>query len=420
MAAPENSDGPSEGVKQFLLRLHKPAPVETSLGTLYARHLTVGDKETLSEQVDTRRDKEGADLKAFGRTLLMRLVCVDMDSDEKPGLSDEVYSRLTPQDLFALSEGVGKLCDVTLPADLDPVEALGSAVFDLLVEQGRRFAESAAQIQKTLDRSFGGMSAAVKAALSDNLFGLSAIREGLKASSAVEAVRKAQEERERVFGNFQRDLTGTTAVSAALRKVQGSQAELNAGLPKDLLFPGSQKLGRAEPTIFENLVQPPNFPKIEETPMGRAAIAGEKSALQLQEVSGLVGQMTEQLGRLHTLFLVDVIPQWVKNLEDGAKSTSTSIGLAKKAIYWSIGVTVLMTCWQLWVAREYKLENDRQQEISEALVRRQLEASQELNRQLTVDSRRLQEELSKLGQTVAAMQAATPPDVAQAKPAMRR
>lgn len=149
------------------------------------------------------------------------------------------------------------------------------------------------------------------------------------------------------------------------------------------------------------------MPRVDETPMGRAAIAGEKSALQLQEVAGLVGQMTEQLGTMHELFLFKVAPQWFQNLEDSSKKADTSIGLAKQAIYWSIAATIVMTLVQLCVAQYYRSEDAEQQQASKALIQQQLDASLDLNKQLAADSKRLQDELVKLSRSVAAMQAST-------------
>jgi hypothetical protein len=67
-----------------------------------------------------------------------------------------------------------------------------------------------------------------------------------------------------------------------------------------------------------------------------------------------------------------------------------------------------MTCWQLWIAREYKLDNDRQQLTSEALLRNQLQISQDLNAQLSGDFQRLQKEVIKLNQTMANIQQQSP------------
>lgn len=404
----EQGEGPTnDDAKAFVQKQRKRVPVETSQGTFFARHITIGDIKFFSEYFD-EKNKDSADLRALGERLLKLLVCTNHEADKVPALTDEVYNKLSAEDIKVLTEGVSKACNVALLSDGDPLKALGAAVFDQLAEQGKRMAQAAAKIKETLNSSFGSMSATLKAALGENLTGLSAIREALKMSSAVEAMREVQEKRDLLFSCAVKDPAGTFAASETLRKFQEDRDRFASSKPIDLLSEIDKGPPFVSPIASERLLRSPTLPRMEETPMGRAAIAAEESADQLQEVSGLVGQMVEQLGKLHTLFLTEVIPQWVRNLEDGAKATNTSIGLAKKAIYLSIGVTVLMTCWQLWVAREYKLENDKQQATSEALFRKQLEVSQELNTQLTADSKRLQEELSKLSQAVADLQQPLP------------
>lgn len=470
MADEDNAGKSNEGVKKLVLTLRARVPVDTSQGTYFARHMNIGDIKSFGEYFDGKQDKTSTDLRALGERLLKVLVCVDKEEDKVPALTDEVYSRLTADDFRALVEAVGQACEITLPSDGDPVEALGSAVFDMMVEQARRIADTSAEIKRTLDSSFGSISATVKAALGENMAGLSAIREGLKMSSAVEAVRKAQEDQARLFGGLGKELTGAsvaaeafrkaqedrermlgslapgltapssaaevlrkmqgehglagrvakdlagkTAASEVMRRLQEEQLRVVGGIPRSVLDELEKNSTKTQFNVPDHLHRLPPMPRVEETPMGRAAIAGEKSALQLQEVAGLVGQMTGQLGAMHELFLFKVVPQWVQNLEDSGKAAGTSIGLAKQAIYWSIFVTVAMTFLQLSVAQYYRAEDDEQQKASKALIQRQLDASLELNKQLAGDSKRLQDELAKLSLSAYAMQAPTASTAAKPK-----
>ena len=150
----------------------------------------------------------------------------------------------------------------------------------------------------------------------------------------------------------------------------------------------------------------PYLPPIAETPIGRAAIAGEESARQLKEVASMAAEMTDKIATLSEVMLTDVLPKWFANLQDGANTTNesllqakTSVNLARKAIIWSIVVTVAMTMWQILLAREYKLENDEQQNKSLELMSKQLKESQDLNKQLAEDSKKLNEQLSKMNQS---------------------
>lgn len=469
MQSEDNAEKSSEGVKKLVLTLHARVPVDTSQGTYFARHMNVGDIKSFGEYFDGQKDKRSTDLRALGERALKVLVCDDKEANKTPALTDNVYFRLTADDLRALAKAVSQACRVTLPSDDDPVGALGSAMFDMMVKHARKMAEASAEIKRTLDSNFGSISATVKAALGENMAGLSAIREGLKMSSAVEAVRKAQEDKARLLGSLSKDLTGASAATEILRKAQedcegmlgglapgltsassaaealrkareaqglaghamkdlagltaASEAMLRlqedplrviGGIPKSLLDEQNRNSTSTQFNVPDHLLRLPPMPRVEETPMGRAAIAGEKSALQLQEVAGLVGQMTEQLGAMHELFLVKVVPQWVENLKNNGQTASTSIGLAKQAIYWSIFVTVAMTVLQLGVAQYYRSEDDEQQKASKVLVQLQLDASLELNKQLAADSKRLQDELAKLSKSVSALQA--PKTSAAAKP----
>jgi hypothetical protein len=103
-----------------------------------------------------------------------------------------------------------------------------------------------------------------------------------------------------------------------------------------------------------------------------------------------MAKMGEQMAALQTVFLSEVLPEWFRNLEDGARATNTTLRQAESSLFWakwalvaSVVLSVLMTGWQVWLAREYKLENDKQQESSELLMRQQLAAVRELNVQLT-------------------------------------
>ena len=125
----------------------------------------------------------------------------------------------------------------------------------------------------------------------------------------------------------------------------------------------------------------------------------------------MVGQMASQMEKLQTMFLTEVLPEWHTNLEGSAKSASTALVQAERSLFWakwaliaSVVVTVLMTVWQVWIAHDYNLENDIQQNTSELLMRQQLAASQELNKQLAGESKLLREELVDFKQSVGTLQ----------------
>ena len=278
--------------------------------------------------------------------------------------------------------------------------------------------EDQARLFGGLGKELTGASVAAEAfrkAQEDRERMLGSLAQGLTAaSSAAEVLRRMQGE-QGLAGRIAKDLAGTTAASEAMRSLQEDQLRVVGGIARRALDELDMNPTSTQFNVQDHLHRLPPMPRVEETPMGRAAIAGEKSALQLQEVAGLVGQMTGQLGAMHELFLFKVVPQWVQNLEDSGKAAGTSIGLAKQAIYWSIFVTVAMTFLQLGVAKYYRAEDDNQQKASKGLVQRQLDASLELNKQLAADSKRLQDEVAKLSLSVLVVRAPTASTAAKPK-----
>jgi len=367
-------------IQKLAQRLLERVPASTTQGTFYARQMAIRDIRAFADYFDGKREKSSMDLRLLGELLLKSLVCTGAGPEMVPALSEEIYSKLTGDDICVLAGAVAKASSVGPLREGDCATALGTAMLEMMTEQSRMMAESAVEMKRMLDKNFGSLSATLKAALGQNLTGLSAITERLTMSPAVEAIRRIQEDRQSLADRL------ANSVVPGLQK--------NAALLRPLDF--EPHLARIE------------FPKVEDTPIGRAAIAGEESARQLQEVVGLIGQMSEQLGRLHALFLTEVIPQWVKNIEDGSKATNTTLNQAERSLFWakwaicaSIVVTVLVTGWQLGVARDYKRDHDRQQNTSEDLLRAQFDESLRQDSRLAEDSKELRAALASLEATVA-------------------
>lgn len=451
MTDTQNPNVAGEGARTLGIKLRPREAISTSQGTFIVRHIALSDLQAFEPHLNTGREKTATDLTSLGKLALLTLVCVEGDSGKTPTLSEDVFLRLSEHDLKALAGGVVKVCALGQLPEGEALETLGSVLFDYCVDQEKRMAESLVKVKQTLERGFGSISETVRAALGDNLNGLSAIRESLKMSPAVEGIRKFQEERaahekamtaaigekfaslsnigaslklspmfeeirkfnenQTAYGKLPADvlshLKEGSAADKVYREIRESQQALADGLPKsfqpqvkrDSAMTGSPALEVHFPAI--------QFPKVEETPLGRAAVAGEESARQLREVAGLAGQMTETIGSISELVVTKVLPEWYQSLKDGTQATNTalrkadhSLRLAWWAIVASILVTAAMTGWQVYLAREYKLENDAQQANSEAILRQQLDAIRALNMQLAADSKRLREELISAMQSV--------------------
>lgn len=350
--------------KKLVLRRRKRVAAETTQGRLFARHIVTGDLPMFAKYVDEGNTTTSTDYEALGKLALLTLVCADDGEERVPALTEETFSLLTETDIVALVQAVAEACELASPSTIVTLAALGSGLFGYLSFIAKQMAESSAAIKRSIESSFSSVSQSLRSELQDKFSALSEIRGALGASSAVEAVRQAQERNSALFG------TASNPRFAPFESV----------LPP-----------------FDN-VRAPNYeafipPKFEDTPAGRTAArvasAGEESARQLCEVAGLMGKMAEQMAGLQTVFLSKVLPEWFRNLEDSASTTNTTLRQAESSLFWakwalvaSVVVSVLMTGWQVWLAREYKLENDKQQESTELLMRQQLKAIQELNMQL--------------------------------------
>ncbi|MDP3392017.1 MAG: hypothetical protein Q8Q40_02645 [Methylococcaceae bacterium] len=378
MAENQDSGRINKSFKILNIKLKEKEPVLTSQGTFYVRYMTVSDLKAFNSYLDKNKDKTNTDLKVLGESALKTFVCTDGGPENTPALSEEIYSKLTIKDIQDLAAGLVQICDLGPLPEGDALLGLGAVLFDSITMEAKRLSENTTEIKRILDKNFGSISESAKIALGDNLNALSSIRENLMISSAVESMRKNFENQENLY---------KSGITKSIR----SQLETDSVAK--------------EARIHELFIPPPiHFPKLEETPVGRAAIASEESARQLREVAGLVGQMAEKLGSLHTVFLTDVLPQWVNNLENSSQATNQTLNQAERSLVWAkraLFASVVLTIFQLYIAREYKLENDTQQKTSESLMRQQLEAFHDNNKQLAADSKRLQEEFLKLSQSLA-------------------
>ena len=374
----EDADSPMEdsakkkNILSMVLKNRKP--ITTSLGTFYVRHLSVGDLETFTGYFDNKKEKASNDLIALGELALKTLVCTDNNPEIKSALTQEIFSQLSSTDIELLIDGVIEVSRLTPLPESKTLEGLGSIVFDQITSDIKRTLETAEKLKRKMNSAFGSISHGAMKSLVDSMSSLNAARDSLKLSPAVGVFRKIQEDQERLFGGV---------------------------VNKEFL--AHSKILKAPHTPMPELY----MPKFEDTPIGRAAIASEDSATQLREVAGLVGDMADKLANLHTVFLTEVIPQWVSSLKVNGEAMNQSLQNAEDNLRWakwalmaSVVVTILMTVWQIRIAHNYKVENDKQQSDALLILKKQLETSQQLNSQLRIDSIQFKKDLVKLQQSV--------------------
>lgn len=382
--AEENSNS-SSNKKIDISSLMKQAliSINTSQGVLYVRHLSVGDFKKFSGVFNEKTDKNETDLKALGKFAVKTLVSADDRFEDTTELTEHDFSQLNEDDIRRLVEGIVKVSNLPALSGIDALQDLGSLIFDEFLDQIKRSREMSEKMNERmkgmLGSAFGSISNGAMKSLADSMSSLNAVRDSIKLSPAVEAFKKTQEDQERILGG----LFG--------KHLQTDADTLEIPVPR-------------MPELY--------MPKFEETPIGRAAIASEDSATQLREVAGLVGDMADRLAALHTVFLTEIIPQWVDSLEKNSGAINTSLAQAEESLFWakwaliaSVFVTIAMTGWQIWIASDYKLDNDQQQGISLSIMKEQLKASQDLNKQLMTNSTQLKQDLSKLQQSVETLKA---------------
>lgn len=94
------------------INLPESTQVESSIGTLYTRYLSVGDLIALAEN-----DLNDMPDHRIGQLAIQRTTSRDPESKDRPSLSDQDFSSLDEKDLSALTADLSRLSDVA--PDLD-------------------------------------------------------------------------------------------------------------------------------------------------------------------------------------------------------------------------------------------------------------------------------------------------------------
>lgn len=401
----EDTSSPSNGAaRKLVINYSKKVAVPTSAGTVFVRRLTVDDFETFTQAYS---DVAAAEAAPIGAVALQTLSGTVESAEDRTPLADEVLAALSEADRRALAAAIAETSSMGELPDGPADEALGGLVKAKFEELAKTMTKAAADLKTALEGSVGLLSKAVQSTLKDRVEGLAAIKDSLWATSASEAARRLQEGRGAsaigdLFKTGALGQTGTVALKRAIADLDANRLKVESTAVR-------------APTFYE----PPRIeiPPVEKTPMGRAAIASEEAARQLQEVTGLTAAMAAQMAELSQVVVTQAVPELLNKLADDRKAEQRTLEQARDSLRWtkwaviaSVVVTVAVTAWQLWVARAYKLENDGQQRTTEALMRQQLETARALNQRLAEDSQRLQEAIRAMNaKTTATDASAVPP-----------
>jgi hypothetical protein len=416
----ENGEHEDSTPKKLTLKVRARVPAQTSKGTYYLRHFRVGDAAIIERILKWDMQEPHQAHMEIGDLVLQTLTCEQAEG-EASAISQDTFANLTTLDKEGLAQAAAKASDLSLKADMEPVEALGLASHAYSQECMKAFERT----QKRVADAFKGVGTGILSSLQNNLAGMRSVREQLGLSSTVGQLLESENARIRKLNETATGQRVVSAASDALKSltpidrigsiVQRELFDVGAAMRDSQLgsIAAAAKIGEVLPKQPE-LSTLPTFtpPKFENTPGGRAAIrataAMEASAKELQEVTGLVGVMSTRLSELHELVLTEVMPTWVENLKEGAESAQESFKVSLfgvKVALWTAAASAVIACaltgWQLWIARDYKQENDNQQDRIELLLQQQLKSSQELNRVLGSELTRTREELAKLNRTAA-------------------
>jgi cell division protein FtsB len=406
---PGDTNGGGKKDRRRLLEILTPEPiaVPTSIGTLLARHVAVGDLGTFGPYIDGPQESSAASLKALGELAVKHLVSTQSTAGSSARITNEELGRLSDGDLRALAQEIANASELGLLADGDPLLALGTR----LREDLKRQAALSAEMTRSIAANFSSVSESIRQALRTDLTQVEAIRNSLHLPRALDMLR-AQD----AWKSPTDALKEAAASPSDILRKQYEEMQATSGI-----------FGRPRFSEPAQVITPPVLPDPSSFPMVRTAKAVEESAKQLQQVAALAARMTESVGSLTSTVVTKVLPEWFKSLKESADASRVTVDqaernikIATRAIIISILVSVGLTGWQLWVARVYKKDNDKQQDRVEDVLREQLKELKATNERLAADSLQMRKALERLeSQRAAPAQQAVAPVNPASKPGNR-
>jgi hypothetical protein len=327
------------------------AVVETSIGRIYVRHVYTSDWKQF----------ESEDAVELGRSVVQHLCNRVEDKSESGPLEEKDLEELSEADFCSLVPVVAQKngwLELPMGAGL---KELGNAAKAAKVQLLENHKKTLADMRKSIDLSYGFLGKDTLNKLQEQMAGLVDIR---KAMSAAEGL-----------GEINRELNQI----GTLRGMETAQ---------DRKF----------------LMQ--TLPRPEDTLLGRATL---ESAENSREVAQKMDALVEIIAGLNQTMVKDVLPEWVKQVKSSQKDAKDSFDQAADGLKWtkwavitSVVVTVLVTWWQVWVARDIDLENTQQQTRMEAILEKQLATQENLVKQLERDTAAMREEIAVLKSLAAA------------------
>jgi hypothetical protein len=362
---PDSSQGSQPKPKKFNLSdlLPAKAPVETSLGTLYVRHAYTSDWKHFEIDGDQKLGK------AAVRQLCSR---VEDKNDSGPlavqdleALNDADFLEIVP--VIAKRSGWGEM---PAGAGLSELGIAVKAAKEQIIKDNEKMLTD---MRKSIGSSYAFLGKDVLERLQGEMAGLATIRSAMAGTGALQEAMRAA--------------STTAAYEEAMRAANfHDTAGRITGAPRAM-----------------EILPLPMPPRPENTPLGRATL---ESAENSREVAQKMDALVDIIAGLNQTMVKDLLPAWVKKVEEDQKRTKDSFDQAAKGLWWtkwavivSVVVTMLTTWWQVWVARAIDQNNSEQQKGTDKVLREQLAAQQKLIGQQGLDAAAMREALAALKPT---------------------
>lgn len=350
---PELPDEKSPKIKTQKISdlLPAKAVVETSIGRIFVRHAYVSDWKQFASE----------DAYELGRSVVLHLCNRVEDKNDSGPLDVKDLEGLGEKDVYSLVAAVAKK-NVWLELPMNSgLEELGNALKIARVQQLEHHTKTLADVRKSIDLNYGFLGIDTLNKLQEQMAGLVDIRKTVSDAKG--------------FGEIIRE-------SSQRGNLRGIETVQDCKLP----------------------IRTP--PRPEDTLLGRATL---ESAENSREVAQKMNALVEIIAGLNQTMVQDVLPEWVKQVKNSQKDAKDSFDQAADGLKWtkwavitSVVVTVLLTWWQVWVAREIDLGNTQQQTRMEAILEKQLAAQENLVKQLERDTAAMREEIVVLKSLAAA------------------
>lgn len=319
----------------------KPTAVETSQGVVYTTHISVGDHSKLANQIV---GDEPEDPRALGISALRLLTLATADRDN--ALAPELFEKLSEADLKAIAKVVIVASNGFITEDSDPIEQLGQLTHRDAIESRKQNEE----IFKRFKNPFG--------------FGAAA--------------------------EMQKQLSKINGIGDSLKALRHGGDHVGTFGSRDL--GGGIRTAMPEHTVRA-------LPDLGRTYGARTADAAEETAEKITEVAIHIGEMASAMGELTTTIVYKAMPTWLAKMEEDqaardearameTESLNATLAGEKRNLFWTqvaLGLTlvsgILTTAWQMNVAKDYKEDNDQQQDRIEALIADQVKLTKQLSEQ---------------------------------------